>query len=102
MKIWNAGSRFFALKAEANNHRRELGIKPSELRQLNVAGRDDLCDLLNGLIAPNQQPAADATTEQQVAATVQADAEIVPSYVPQFLLNAEQRRARLSQKETKQ
>jgi hypothetical protein len=49
MIVWNAGRRFFPLKADADAHRKELDLPSSELFKIDIRDRDQLAEFLNGL-----------------------------------------------------
>ena len=100
MKFYCAGSKFFEMKNDADKHRRELGLKPSDLHTLTITNRTEICEFLNGLVSADWTAIATPQTQAEavVKGGVHVEPEIVPSYVPEFLLSAEQKKQRAAQK----
>ena len=94
MIFYNAGSRFFEMKSDADAHRKELGLKPDALHTLSISNREEMCAFLNGLVS-HEKP----VDHGSVITIATVDAEVVPDYVPLFLLSAEQKKARQEAKQ---
>lgn len=99
MIIYNAGTQFFALKNDAEDHRKALGLKPGATHKLTINDRDQLAAFLNGLcektVKTDEQPADEL---EAVAAAIDVEPDHVPDYVPQFLLKPHQVKQREAQK----
>lgn len=80
MIVWNAGRRFFPLKADAETHRKTHNLPPAI--KVEIDGREDLAALLNGLCAIGEDQALRAT-DPEIAADIPANAD-----VPKFLRDA--------------
>ncbi|MER8406975.1 hypothetical protein NKH16_19965 [Mesorhizobium sp. M1307] len=49
MIVYNVARQWFTMKADAEGHRKSLGLPPSGTYTLRIDDRDDLAGLLNGL-----------------------------------------------------
>ena len=95
MKFYHAGGEFFAMKNDADKFRRTLGLPPSDLHKLSISTREEICEFLNGLV---QHRAVVPVSGSSKTFTLPAiEPEVVPDYVPRFLLNKEQQAARDAQ-----
>ena len=98
MIFYNAGSRFFEMKSDADAHRKELGLKPDALHTLSISNREEMCAFLNGLVSHQvERPSKIKGSDNIIVQMVEPD--IVPDYVPLFLLSAEQKKARQEAKQ---
>lgn len=94
MIVYSVSRSWFAMKADAEIYRKKLGLKPDATLTLNIAGRDDLCALLNALCEPQQHKMPETVglliperLELVERAFVPVD-NSVPDCVPDFLLRA--------------
>jgi hypothetical protein len=77
MKFYSVGPCFFPFKEDANRHRIDCGLPPSDLHTITITNRDEICAFLNGLVNHNIQG--------RQTYTAPVDPEAIPDYVPKFL-----------------
>jgi hypothetical protein len=92
MKFYHAAGRFFTMKNDADKHRKAEGLPPSDLHTLVISNRDEICAFLNGLV-DHHAPDAQASYPE-ISPHVRVPVEVVPDYVPTFLLSTEQKKIR--------
>lgn len=85
MIVYNVDRRFFALKGDANQYRKELGMKTSALVKLVVNDRYDLADLLDGLCAIKPEL---LTGPEPVDPAKRIEVAPIFDCVPQFIRNS--------------
>ena len=96
MIFYHAGGEFFAMKGDADKFRKSLGLKPSDLHTLSISNREEICEFLNGLV--QHRPIVPVPSNPDATFKLPAiEPEVVPDYVPRFLLNKEQQAARDAQ-----
>lgn len=87
MKFYNAGRRFFAMKADAQEHARQEGLHyKKDVHALEIKNREEICDFLNQLVGPATQdrlPEAPDAAEQ-FATRADAVAHITDVSSPDF------------------
>ena len=96
MKFYHANGQFFTMKADANDARKSAGLPPDALHTLTISNREEICEFLNGLVGHTvETPFTFNDVELTAVATV--DSDVVPDYIPRFLLSQEQRATRDAQ-----
>lgn len=88
MIVYNAGRRWFTHYKDAEKHRVFLGLKPGATLAIQVAGREDLTNLLNALCEPPlpKQPIPRPATPELVDRAFVAPSRDIPEGIPNFLL----------------
>lgn len=91
MIVYNVDRAWFTMKADAEAHRKTLGLKPDATVKLDISNRDELAGLLNGLcgITSAEQSAVAAGTDEAV---IERTRVTVPEHIPAFLLKDTARR----------
>jgi hypothetical protein len=95
MIVYNAGRKFFALKAEAEAHRRELGLPKDRLLKIQIDDREQLAAFLDALAggAAVAVPAGVILEGGQLEQLELADEAF--AFIPDFMRRDWQRRAEL-------
>lgn len=91
MIVYNVMRRFFAMKTDAEAHRKALGLKPDATIALRIESREELAALLNGLCEPGTSGAPDVAAV--LPAIVVDRAYVEPGFdIPLFLRKENARR----------
>jgi len=94
MIVYQSGTQFFPMKADAERHAREEGRKAKTVCKLVVDDRDDLAYILNRVAAIVVMPLQE-TAGRQIEATPYHSAE--EEWIPSFILADWERRRKARQ-----
>lgn len=87
MIVYNVRHRFFAMKADADTHRKAHGLPPSSIVKLEISNRDELAAFLDRLMLFLQPDTEDSRPELEVLkdAPYMTDIDNLPEYIPEFM-----------------
>lgn len=104
MIVYNIGRCWSEKKQEAEAERVRLGLKPGATIKVEIRDRTDLAALLNALCDPGSDPIREANlpaTDPQalIDRSFVPTARPIPDYIPEFLLDEQERRQRRAQRD---